>query len=89
MVGACAGLASQRHWPGGDCRQHGLSLASFGYWRGKLAGEAQPVSPAVPPIQVAAHDPHVEVVLPCGIVLRVAAVDPRWLADLLRVLGAC
>jgi transposase len=37
----------------GYCRTHGLSLASFGYWRRKLAGEAPPVPAALLPIYVA------------------------------------
>lgn len=73
------------------CRAHGLSLASFGYWRRKLAGHAQPASPAMLPIRVApaVQRASVEVRLPGGIVLGVAAADPAWLARLLRSLGAC
>lgn len=81
---------------GGDtqaayCRAHGLSLASFGYWRRKLAGQAQPVSAAVLPIRVApaVREPSAEICLPNGIMLRVAAADPAWLADLLRLLAPC
>lgn len=73
------------------CRGHGVSLASFGYWRRKLAGSVQPASPAVLPIRVApaVQEARVEVRLPGGIVLDVTAADPAWLAGLLRLLGAC
>jgi transposase-like protein len=77
---------SQAGW----CREHGVSLASLGYWRRRLADEAAPASPAMLPIQLAAmHEARVEVCLPDGIVLRVAASDPVWLARLLRSLGPC
>jgi hypothetical protein len=77
---------SQAAW----CREYGVSLASFGYWRGKLADEVAAASPAILPIHLAAmHGPRVEVCLPDGIVLRVAASDPVWLARLLRSLGPC
>ncbi len=81
---------------GGDtqaayCRAHGLSLASFGYWRRKLAGQAQPVSPAMLPIRVApaVQEASVEVRLSGGIVLSVGGADPAWLAGLLRLLAPC
>jgi transposase-like protein len=72
------------------CRAHGLSLASFGYWRRKLAGHAQP-APALLPIRVApaVQEASVQVRLPGGIVLGVAAADPAWLANLLRLLTPC
>ncbi|KLD76051.1 IS66 family insertion sequence element accessory protein TnpB [Xanthomonas hyacinthi] len=73
------------------CRAHGVSLASFGYWRGKLIGPVQPASAVVLPIRVApaVQEARVEIGLPGGIVLHVAAADPAWLAGLLRLLGAC
>jgi hypothetical protein len=77
---------SQAAW----CRAQRVSLASFGYWRRTLADEVAAASPAMLPIQLAAmHGPRVEVCLPGGIVLRVAASDPVWLARLLRSLGPC
>ncbi|MEA9791649.1 hypothetical protein [Xanthomonas campestris] len=49
-----------------------------------------PAPPGVLPIQVAAvHEPRVEICLPGDIVLRVAATDPVWLAQLLGSLGPC
>lgn len=73
------------------CRGHGLSLASFGYWRRKLTGSVQSASAAVLPIRVApaVQEARVEVRLPGGIVLGVAAADPAWLAGLLRLLAPC
>lgn len=74
---------SQSAW----CREHGVSLASFGYWRRKLAGPTGS-TPSVLPIR-RAPDPTVEMLevrLPNGIVLRVPGVD---LAALLRSLAAC
>ena len=78
---------SQAAW----CREHGVSLASLGDWRRKLSGEVAAGSSALLPIQLSAmHAPRVEVCLPEGIVLRVAAAsDPAWLARLLRSLSAC
>lgn len=72
------------------CRAHDLSLASFGYWRSKLAGGAA-VVPAVRPIRVAvpAQNVAVEVRLPNGTLLAVPRAEPAWLAALLRALGAC
>ena len=76
---------SQASW----CRAHGVSLASLGYWRRKLA-EADRPAPAVLPIQVAAlpRAERLEVRLPNGVVLWVP-MDPVTAAPLLRALAAC
>lgn len=77
------------------CRAHDLSLASFGYWRSKLAGGAavvpavRPIRVAVPAQDVAVEDVAVEVRLPGGTLLAVPRAEPAWLAALLRALGAC
>lgn len=50
------------------CREHGGSLASFGYWRRKLAQDSVAALPATPPIRVAAatQAPITQVRLPSG-----------------------
>ena len=78
---------SQTAW----CREHGVSLASFGYWRGKLAAEARSALPAVLPIRVGtpAHTAAIELRFPSGVTLSLSAADPTWLASVLRGVGAC
>ena len=77
---------SQAQW----CREQGLALASFGYWRRKLRAETVP---ALLPIHLAspspAPAPAIEIRLAGGISLSVPGADPAWLADLLHALGAC
>lgn len=77
---------SQAAW----CREHGVSLASLGYWRRKLAGDAGS-APTVLPIRVAPAPvaSTLEVRLPNGIVLRVPGVEPAALLPWLRALAAC
>jgi|LSQX01.3.fsa_nt_gb hypothetical protein len=90
MVGPCGRVAFERSQSGGLYRTHGLSLVSFGYWRRKLANEETAWAPAVLPIRVAsAAPPGLELSLPGGIVLRVSAADPVWLATLLRAVSVC
>lgn len=78
---------SQAAW----CREHGVSLASFGYWRRKLAQDSAAALPATLPIRVTAarQAPTTQVRLPSGVIVSVPAADPAWLASLLRALGAC
>ncbi|PPU77674.1 hypothetical protein XcuCFBP2542_05470 [Xanthomonas cucurbitae] len=75
--------------PSAWCREHGVSLSSFTYWRGKLAASA--ALPATLPLHITPAVPttSVEIRLAGGISLSVAAGDPSWLARLLRELGAC
>lgn len=78
--------SSQAAW----CREHGVSLASLGYWRRKLAGGAGS-EPAVLPIRMASVPmaDALEVRLPNGIVVRLPAADPAVLLPWLRALAAC
>jgi hypothetical protein len=74
------------------CRRHGLSLASFGYWRRRLAGDAVGPRAGVLPIQVEAPvtAQQVQVRLPNGLVLTLPLpADAAGLQALLRSLCAC
>ena len=72
------------------CKQHGLSLSSFGYW---LHRRAEPVrSTAALPILVAkpSLETHLEVRLPNGWSVRLAAsAESLQVLPLLRELAAC
>lgn len=72
------------------CKQHGLSLSSFGYW---LRRRAEPVrSTAALPILVAkpSLETHLEVRLPNGWSVRLAAsAESLQVLPLLRELAAC
>ncbi|MBA2237239.1 MAG: IS66 family insertion sequence element accessory protein TnpB [Lysobacter sp.] len=79
------------------CRQHGLSLKCFTYWRRTL-GSTQGVVPAmtlpaVMPIVVAENptsDDRIEVRLPNGLqVLLSAGLDPARLVPTIRALWSC
>lgn len=72
------------------CKQHGLSLSSFGYW---LHRRVEPVrSTAALPILVAkpSLETHLEVRLPNGWSVRLAAgAESLQVLPLLRELAAC
>jgi transposase-like protein len=79
------------------CRQHGLSLKCFAYWRRTL-GSTQGVAsattlPAVVPIVVAENptaDDRIEVRLPNGLqVVLPAGLDPARLVPTIRALWSC
>jgi hypothetical protein len=86
-------------WRSGDlsqaayCREHGLSVPSFGYWRRRLGMPPPSVTPALVPVVVEAverPDETIEVSLRNGlrVHLPVAMEAARWL-PLLRALHAC
>ena len=73
------------------CRQQGLSLASFGYWRRVLDKAAS--SLALVPIvigEVSAPDAFIEVQLPNGLRARLptSMVPSRWM-PIIQALRAC
>ena len=73
----------------GYCKQHGLSLSSFGYW---LHRRTSTTPSAALPIVVAkpSLETHVEVWLPNGWSVRLAAnADSHHVLPLLRELAAC
>jgi hypothetical protein len=78
------------------CRRHGLSLACFGYWRGKLRSALSPSAPstqALVPIvvsEVQRSDDRLEVTLPNGLqaCLPVGMEAARWM-PMIRALMAC
>ncbi|MDN5940068.1 MAG: hypothetical protein L0H83_15600, partial [Salinisphaera sp.] len=79
------------------CRQQGLALASFGYWRRKLEGPARAVrdasSPALLPVVVGgidASETMIEVRLGNGLEVRlpVAMETAHWM-PLVQALRAC
>lgn len=76
------------------CRQHGLDLRRFGYWRRTLgpSGDAAPL-PALVPITVTdapSVDERVEVRLPNGLQVRVPiTLELACVAPLIRALWAC
>ena len=75
------------------CLQHGLSPASFGYWRRRLAAAAVGPRVGVLPIKVSAPmtaEPQVQVRLPNGLVLSLPLpADAVGMQTLLRSLCAC
>ncbi|MGW8340350.1 hypothetical protein Xkhy_11975 [Xanthomonas axonopodis pv. khayae] len=76
------------------CREQGLSLASFGYWRRRRWPKAPWRPPGELPLRVqpvAAPDSAatVQLHLAGGMRLSLVQVDPAWLVGLLRALGAC
>lgn len=76
------------------CRQHGLDLKRFAYWRRTLGPErAGAALPALVPIVVSdapIADDRVEVRLPNGLQVRLSAgVDPARLVPMIRALWSC
>lgn len=76
------------------CRQHGLDLRRFGYWRRTLQPARAAASlPALVPIVVAdapSVDDRVEVHLPNGLQVRLpTGLDPTRLVPLIRALWSC
>jgi len=86
---------SRRQW----CAANGLSVYTFDYWRHRLRRRAAPkpaprqrlVPVVVKPAPGApASAVTIEIALPGGIALRApATVETRWLATLVREIGAC
>ena len=73
------------------CDREGLSVASFYTWKRRLAADPAPEPvPRFVPVRVVtppATAP-VELLLPCGLVLRLTpGVDLAWLRQLLDLLG--
>lgn len=76
------------------CRQHGLDMKRFAYWRRTLASTAAAAStPALLPIMVSdapVADDRVEVRLPNGLqVLLPIGLDPAHVVPLIRALWSC
>ena len=73
------------------CKQHGLSLAGFGYWRRTLGNAA--VSSALVPIvigEAGARDEAIEVRLPNGLQARLpTGMAPSQWAPVIRALRTC
>ena len=83
--GHLAGWQSSGLTQAAYCRQHVLSLPSFGYWRRVLGRSSLvPLSPALVPILIGEPDPVVEAIevrLPNGlqVQLPVGMAAARWL----------
>jgi hypothetical protein len=75
------------------CRQHGLSLPCFGYWRGKRRSAAAHSAQALVPIVVAEAtraDDRIEVALPNGVQVRLpVGVDATRWVPMLQALLTC
>lgn len=88
---------SRRTW----CAAHGLNTNTYGYWHRRLRAPAAPTRTktrrqTLVPVRVqsslrsTSSSTAIEIALPSGIALRTpAAVDVRWLAALVREIGAC
>ena len=88
---------SRRDW----CAAHGINVHTFDYWRYRLRARppaklvrSKRRSQALVPIVVsgaasASTASTITLRLPGGIELSAASFDARWLADLVRELGAC
>ena len=78
------------------CRRHGLSLARFGYWRGRWRSTLSPSAPsaqALVPIvlsEVPRSDERIEVTFPNGLQARlpVGMEAARWM-PMIQALMAC
>ena len=75
------------------CRQHGLSIPSFGYWRRTLEKGSVTTSAAVLPIvigEASGEDDSIDVCLPNGLRAQVptSMAPSRWV-PLLRALRTC
>jgi hypothetical protein len=75
------------------CRQHEVSLSSFGYWRGKLGAVPSSPPPALLPIVVSPVPPsmdRIEVALPNGmrVHLPLGGDAAPWV-PMIRALMAC
>lgn len=74
------------------CLAEGVSVPAFYFWRRTLAAEttAEPRDrPTVVPVRITKPASGVEVLLPCGALLRFSAdCDPQHVAALLRAVGA-
>ncbi len=80
------------------CRQHGLSLSCFGYWRRTLAPKPEDAAasaaiPALVPIMVddaPLTEGRIEVRLPNGLqVILPTRLDPARLVPTIRALWSC
>lgn len=75
------------------CRQHSLSVPSFGYWRRTLETRSATTSAALLPIvigEASGEDDTIEVYLPNGLRAQVptSMMPSRWVA-LIRALRTC
>lgn len=73
------------------CRQQGLSIASFGYWR-RVLGKAAASSALVPIViaEVSAADTAIEVQLPNGLRARLpTGMAPSHWVPVIRALRTC
>lgn len=80
----------------GWCDKHGVNVHTFDYWRRRLREAPVPrkreARTSLVPIVVKAAVPvePLELVLPCGVRLRVpGGADVAQVAELVRALGAC
>jgi len=78
------------------CRRHGLNVACFGYWRGKLRSATPLLAPSTRgllPIvlsSVSRSEDRIEVTLPNGIQARLpVGMDAACWVPMIQVLMAC
>jgi hypothetical protein len=71
------------------CASEGVSANSFFYWKRQLSSiRSSEVQPRLLPVRLLASPPPVEVVLPCGTVLRLApGCDLSFVRSLVDALG--
>jgi len=94
-LATCEGSGmSRRAW----CSAHGVNVNTYTYWHRRLRAppaptRAKPRRQALVPVRVqssATPSASIEITLPSGITLRSPAnIDVRWLAALVREIGAC
>lgn len=91
--GHVAGWRSSGLTQAAYCRQHGLSLASLGYWRRTLGKAAAAPASALVPIVVGeavTPDEAIEVQLPNGLRARLpTGMAPSHWAPVIRALRTC
>lgn len=74
------------------CREHGLSLASFGYWRRKLRADTVVPAKGMIPIVAPSAGANValEIALSNRLTIRVPlSAEPTRVVAWIQVLGAC
>lgn len=74
------------------CQRQAISLASFGYWRGKLRRAAASTGTGLVPMALAsaADDASLEVILPNHLSIKIPmTAQPSRVASWIQVLSAC
>lgn len=67
------------------CREHGIKIGTFGYWRTKYLKQQEPATPSFIPVQPSEPDGAVEITYPNGVKIRLMEYTAESLATLIRL----